>query len=97
MSKEWTTNSGEKILISEMTDNHLHNAIRYLERRAEAERCDALVSGYSLLAMLQGEMAIMQVESDIRQLEDYGIDPVEISPLYDDLCEEQFRRLGREK
>lgn len=30
----WTTKDGKTLLLSEMTDSHLENAIRYLARRA---------------------------------------------------------------
>lgn len=90
--KVWTTREGKKIPISKMPDKHLINAIRMLDRIAEMAQWKALSDGYALLGMLQGEMAIDSVENDLRRIEDYGIDPNEISPLYDDLCTEALDR-----
>lgn len=92
MSKVWITREGTEIPIEEMSDNHLLNAIAYCERRARKMEKDAIAAGYYMLATLQGEMAIMDVEGKLAHLEEEGIDPSEAHPLYDDLQAEALKR-----
>ena len=91
-TKLWTMQDGNKIRICDMGDSHLTNTIAMLERMAERKTQNAITAGYNILCMIQGEMAEMSIENDLRHLEDYGIDPSEISPLYGDLLDDQTRR-----
>jgi hypothetical protein len=75
-----------------MTDHHLESAIRLIERIAEIKTDQLIDSGYTALTGLQGEMAIDTVERDIGYLEEYGLEPSEINPLYDNLILEKQRR-----
>ena len=52
----WTTKSGKKILIYEMTNPHLLNAIKMIERIRE-EKLDAVEDAYSFFGDCRGEMA----------------------------------------
>jgi hypothetical protein len=83
---------GKKIRICDMTDSHLANAIALLERYAEHMTNYYIATGYDALASLRGEMAIMSVEQDMSYLEQYGLEPCEVHPLYENLIEEQTRR-----
>lgn len=91
-TKLWTMKDGNKIRICDMSDSHLANTIVMIERMAEHKTQNAIVTGYKMLCMIQGEMAELSIENDIRHLEDYGIDPSEISSLYNDLFGDQTRR-----
>ena len=66
----WVTRDGQRVPVSDMTDAHLVNTIRYLRRSANASITDEIQSGYSLLGTLQGEMAIDCVERDLQFLEE---------------------------
>ena len=59
---KWTTKDGAKIAIREMTDRHLINAMRMLERAAEAQLLDMPYPTF------QGDMAQYQAESDFDSL-----------------------------
>jgi hypothetical protein len=91
-TKLWTTREGAKIRICDMTDGHLSNTIKMLERIAKAKIMASIEARWSLLATLQGEMACMTVENEIAYLEKEGINPSEIHPLYDNLVEGWKRR-----
>ncbi len=36
--KYWTTESGDKILISDMTTSHLKNSIRFIEQKVSSDK-----------------------------------------------------------
>lgn len=91
-TKKWTCKDGTKIRICDMKDSHLINAIKCLDRVSK-NTTDALIcDGYVGLSCLQGEMAIESLEDEIFGLEEQGLDPTEINPLYDNLCQECVRR-----
>ena len=85
-SKIWKTRGGKKIPISEMTDSHLLNTIRFLQRAHQ----EAISAGYDVLGMLHGEMAVESVEQELHRLQEDG--PASIAPLYEDLVREALRR-----
>lgn len=91
-TKIWTCADGTRLRICDMEDSHIDNAISLIERMAEARTGELVSSGYQALGCLQGEMAIDSVERDIGYLEEYGLDPAEINPLYDNLVMEKQRR-----
>ena len=91
-TKLWTMKDGNKIRICDMGDSHLANTIKMIERMAEHKTQNAITLGYRVLCMMQGEMAQYHIEGELRHLEDYGIDPSEMSPLYGDLLGDQTRR-----
>lgn len=88
----WTTKNGRKIRICDMEDDHLDNTISMLERYGKAKENYLISSGYEALCCLQGECAIMSVEQDLMYLEEHGLDPCEIHPLYENLLNEKRRR-----
>lgn len=87
----WTTRDGQKIPISQMTDTHLVNSIKLLERTAEAKWYEDVNAGYSALALIQGEMAEMEIESCLRHAEEEGSD-VYLPEIYDDMVDEMRKR-----
>jgi hypothetical protein len=85
MSATWTTRDGEEILISEMTDDHLRNAIRRCTQIWLASRENISFPNFS------GEMAQYYAERDYNALQE-SVDPSVIFPEYEDLVEEALRR-----
>lgn len=85
MSATWKTKTGEEILISEMTDDHLRNAIRNCTRiwLNSKENISFPIFG--------GEMAQYYAEKDYNRLQE-SVDPSVIFPEYEDLVEEAERR-----
>jgi len=89
--KAWTTKDGQKIPIKEMTATHLANTIALIERQAEAECVRLILEGENFLPCVNGEYAQDSIENDLDNLMDYGLNPNEIHPMYDDLVAEQIR------
>jgi len=87
-TKQWTTKTGRKIRICDMTNIHLLNTVRMLKRNARAYYENALASGYSLLSSLQGEMAQDHLESKLMSLESDDLLP----DIYWNLLDECERR-----
>ena len=75
----WKMKDGKTISIHKMTDSHLLNAIRMLERLHSKN----ISAGYSMLGFLQGEQATLDVERTLDVAEDEG--PGYSYPIYDDL------------
>ena len=88
----WTTATGRKIKIVDMTDSHLRNTIKMLEQYAKHMEQQVINAGESMLYSLQGEMAIESVEKDLDRLYQNGLDPCEISPIYCKLIAEANKR-----
>jgi hypothetical protein len=88
VTKIWTKKDGSKIRICDMTDSHLTNTIKMLERNAREHECEAL----GCFPSFQGEMAQYYAELAWDSIAENGIDPNEITPLYDDLLLEKQRR-----
>jgi hypothetical protein len=66
----WRTRDGELLTPATMTDDHLRNLIRFLERNARAYIWQEIKYAYSFLYTLNGELAQDCVEYDIAILED---------------------------
>lgn len=90
--KVWTTKAGQKIRICDMTDSHVINTIRMLERVAKQHRDSELSAAYSVSCMIQGEMASWAIESDIDAMEGDSEGERFLHPLYDDLVLDAERR-----
>jgi len=91
-TKRWTMKDGKKIRICDMSDCHLANAIAMLEKIAKIAEPEYEAAAWSFLCSLRGEYAIMAAEQEIDNLMENGLDPCEISPLYNNLVKEQTRR-----
>jgi len=63
----WQTKDGRIIKVKDMSDDHIKNTIRMLER-VQIHRSG---EGYSFLNFLKGEMAIECCEREIQQEEDF--------------------------
>ena len=63
-TKKWTTRSGMKIRICDMTDQHLVNAIRCLRREAEKIRMRHVDEAAAAVDMVNGEMASYHAEQE---------------------------------
>jgi len=90
----WTTKSGERIRICDMSDQHLNNTMALLERYASKMLSEERNAAYSVLASLQGEMAQYYCEQDIDRLEETEPSDwlYEHMPIYEKMCHEKWRR-----
>jgi len=87
----WTTSKGECIPIVQMTDDHLRNAMAYLERTA-ADRWDRdVMAALGGVNPLLGEMARWQIEDSIGNPHEEGSDGF-LPRVYWDLYDEAERR-----
>lgn len=68
-SLRWITAKGESVFISEMSNDHLINAIKYMERTAPDRLQERIDSGYQVLSGLRGEEAIYMVECELSRME----------------------------
>ncbi len=69
MTLRWTQKNGQKVALDDMTDSHIRNCMRMLER-GSARDSREVNAAYGFLSMLQGEYAIYYTEGDISRLED---------------------------
>lgn len=94
VTKKWTQKNGKKIRICDMTDSHLVNTIRMLDRVEDSSYERALSNAYGALAFMRGEMAIASIESEIQHMEEDWDGDIEAPhhPLYNDLMLEVERR-----
>ncbi len=91
-TKMWTMSTGKKIRICDMTDSHLLNTIKLLERTTERANARALSSAYNAFGMFNGHLAQWTIEDTIDTLENHPPEPHEVYPIYENLCEEASRR-----
>lgn len=89
--KMWTTRDGTKVRIRDMTDSHLLNTIRMLDRFASAQRQVALIEAYAFADTVQGEQAGYDIENMIETLEEGDGEDFR-PPIYEDLVDEAYRR-----
>ena len=69
----WTQRDGTKIKIKDMSNRHLINTLRLIARRVKAEQQASIQEAYKSSRMLQGDMAIAQIEFEIVRLEELTI------------------------
>jgi hypothetical protein len=82
----WKQKDGTKIRIKDMSDQHLLNTIKYLERKADE------VARRVPYPQFNGEMAQFYAEQAWNSLQDNPTDNMLAGTIYDDLCEEYIRR-----
>lgn len=90
VTKVWTTKDGTRIRICDMTDDHLANAISFLERMAKKE----FSGNQDLAEQARGffgpnSMAAYQIEFSFDEEEDWTY---YLPPIYDSLVRERVRR-----
>jgi hypothetical protein len=88
----WTTKNGQKIRICDMTDSHLVNSINYLDRYVAHVEKETFRSIHRFMGLNSGEIAEWMLENELMALEEEGLDPEDITPLYEKLCLERERR-----
>ena len=86
-TKKWTTKDGTKIRIKDMSDQHIVNTLRLIERmhKNAIEECPFPCFG--------GEMAQYYAEQEFDSFLSSDIE--DIFPIYGDLYEEAQRRLTK--
>lgn len=89
-TKLWTTGDGTKIRICDMSDSHLINTLKMLERKGEKAFQEELRAAYSV-SFSSDTMADYHHEQAIRNMKEGGFDPFKI-PLYKELYSEAYRR-----
>jgi hypothetical protein len=67
-TKKWKQRNGIKIRICDMSNSHLKNTIKFLEKCAALQMEISLLQGYKLLNSLNGEMAIWSIENQIENM-----------------------------
>ena len=82
--KQWTCRDGAKVRICDMSDQHLINTIRLLQRLHQAE----LAAMYAFSGTLTGEQATYHAEAMIDQMEHEDC----AHPLYEDMVQDAERR-----
>jgi len=83
-TKLWTQSDGTKIRICDMSDGHLRNTIRFLERKLK-DMQDTMPE-----PCFQGELAQLYAEREYEAFME--ADPGDIWPIYYDLVEDAGRR-----
>lgn len=84
--KMWTTKTGEKIRIKDLTDSHLLNILKLLERAKSGQ--DNIMCGYA--SMLTGEIATYYADRAVEEAMDETVE--ERFPIYEHLHTEAIRR-----
>jgi hypothetical protein len=101
MSDTWTTRDGTRIKIKDMSDSHLINTIRMLERMAPQLHWRAIGNVESALCFVQGEMAEFTLDNESNRLSsmthneflEYYVD--EYIPLIDEAERRGFYETGQ--
>lgn len=73
LSATWTTKDGDVLTLGEMSESHLRNATKMVERRRDHYRSEAMACA-SCLGLFQGEMAIYHAEQDLDRLSELEMD-----------------------
>lgn len=60
----WTNREGKSIKIKDMTDAHISNSIKCLERVIESIE-ENICSGYGLLSWVNGDAATYEIEKEL--------------------------------
>jgi len=82
----WETRDGRKLPITEMSDSHLNNTIKLIERAHQAQINRVTMNP----PCFQGEMAQMCADQEFNAL--LESEPGDLFPIYNHMLEEQQRR-----
>ena len=91
-TKIWKCQDGRRVRVCDMSDSHLNNTIKMLEKCAKHELCNAIVgTGYALM-VVNGDMAEMSLDSQLSYLTEQ--EPWEdfLPDIYDNLLDDAGRR-----
>jgi len=91
----WKTKSGETVRICDMTDDHLKNTMRYIQRAAAESLASEISAAYSASSSFNPDgMAAYYADQDIDRMESMCVDEwIEIHyPIYDRLEKDAIRR-----
>lgn len=91
VTKRWTMKDGTKIRICDMSNSHLLNTIRMLERLELAASWAEVSSLAHYLGNNPPDGAAMAAEQEVAELAD-NASPAKFWPIYDDLVLEAERR-----
>ncbi len=83
-TKIWQTKDGRKVRICDMTNSHLLNTIKYLEKQTQYAKAELSYPSF------QGDMAQMCAENEWYAFQEAG--PDDVYPIYDDMVQEALRR-----
>ena len=87
-TKLWTCKDGTRIRICDMTNAHLLNAIAFLDRHTAGVET-ALVTAPNPFT---GDIASDLFDQEQDTVLEEGLDPSDVTPLYDNLIAERERR-----
>lgn len=85
-TKKWTTKSGEKIRVKDMTDSHLVNTIHFIERYKGKVEMSMMRFADSMVADMASFISEQNYEAFAEQ------DTGEAFPIYQDMIEEAYKR-----
>lgn len=86
-TSRWKTANGDKVRICDMTDDHLVNTIRFLEKRARL-----MVAKFLRMTSPHGDVATVLFDSMIEELSDPQAWQDEVPPIYWKMREDARRR-----
>jgi len=88
----WRTSDGREVRVGDMSDSHLLNAIRGIERRARDEYSDLVEDANERLERTTSEQGRDVIRAALEEISARGPDPVGLHPLYTTLTAERERR-----
>jgi hypothetical protein len=91
MKAYWTTKSGDKIEVKNMTNRHLENAIAFLRKQVERVRDYSVCHVLEVGNTISDEMASISLDSELEKL---ATEPIEnLAPhIYHVMLKEKKRR-----
>lgn len=90
----WITRNGREILIRDMTDSHLLNAIKYLQQRAHRYKALYVLTAMKAADVHHGEGAADAIDSELDAAMEITAEDAlaQCVPAYESLCTEADRR-----
>lgn len=82
----WITKDGRKIKIKDLSENHIYNIVRMLNRSFQAETLNMVITARNL----NGDVASYHADEVIAEIDEAG--PAGMFPIYESLAEEMLSR-----